>query len=122
MIVLPHLGKLLLQIRTRNNRVLKNKLPHCNFQIVLQSIGKLTKLFTFKDKIPIFLCSVYKFKCGGCSATYYGKTKRHFKVRMCEHLEVSALTGKKVKGDKDSAVKKIIYFGIIHLFLTIFTY
>ena len=39
---------------------------------------------------------VYKFKCGGCNGTYYGKTKRHFKVRMCEHLGVSALTGKKV--------------------------
>ena len=31
MIVLPYLGKLLLQIRTRINRVMKNKLPHCSF-------------------------------------------------------------------------------------------
>ena len=50
-----------------------------------------------KIKIPIFLpsCIVYKFKCGGCSANYYGKTKCHFKVRMFEHLRVSALTGKR---------------------------
>ena len=47
----------------------------------------------------------YKFKCGGCNV-YYGKTKRHFKVRMCEHLGVSALTGKRVKGDNGSAIKK----------------
>ena len=33
----------------------------------------------------------HKFKCGGCNANYYGKTKRHLLVRICEHLEVSAL-------------------------------
>ena len=56
----------------------------------------------------VFLRSdiVYKCKCGGCNATYYGKTKRHFKVRMCERLGVSALTGKRVKGDNDSVIKE----------------
>ena len=50
---------------------------------------------TFKDKIPAFLRSgiVYKFK-------------RHFKIRMYEHLGVSALTGKRVQADDDSAIKK----------------
>ena len=87
---------------------MKNKLPHCNVRIVFQSKCKLINFFTFKDKIPIFLRSgiVYKFKCGGCNATYFGKTKRYFKVRLCQHLGVSALTGKRVKGDNDSAVKK----------------
>ena len=108
MIILPYLGKLSLQIRTRINRAMKNKLPHSNFRIVFQSKCKLINFFTFKDKIPIFLRSgiVYKFKCGGCNATYYGKTKRHFKVRMCEHLGVSALNGKRVKGNNHSAVKE----------------
>ena len=50
------------------------------------------------------------FKCGGCNATYYGKTKRHFKIRMCEHLGVSALTGKRVKGDNDSDIKEHLLF------------
>ena len=33
---------------------------------------------TYKTYIPVFLRSgiVYKFKCGGSNATYYGKTKR----------------------------------------------
>ena len=35
------------------------------------------------------------------NATYYGKTKRHFKVRICEHLNISHLTGKKVKIDNN---------------------
>ena len=67
--------------------------------------------------MPSFLRSgiVYKFQCGSCNATYYGKTKRHFKVRMCEHLEISALTGKRVKGADDSAFKEhLLLFNHTH--------
>ena len=68
----------------------------------------------------------YKFKCSGCSATYYGKTKRHFKVGMCEHVGVSALTGKIQLGfilckaeqplqgmelQEEKAQKRLIYTG-----------
>ena len=53
---------------------------------------------------------VYKFQCGSCNATYYGQTKRHFKVRICEHLRISALTGKGVKGDDDSDIKEYLLF------------
>ena len=91
---------------------MKNKLPYCNVQFVLQTKYKISNFFTFKDKIPSVLRSgiVYKFQCSSCSATYYGKTKRHFKVRMCEHLGISALTGKRVKGDDDSAIKQHLLF------------
>ena len=47
---------------------------------------------------------VYKFKCNICNEIYYGKTKRHFKVRACEHLGTTPLTGKKVKSPKESPV------------------
>ena len=69
---------------------------------------KLINFFTFKDKISIFLCSdiVYKVKCGDCNATYYCKTKHYFKVRMCEHLGISALTRKTVKGYNNCAIKE----------------
>ena len=62
--------------------------------------------------IPSFLSSgiVYKFQCSSCNATYYGKTKCHFKVRMCEHLGISALAGKRVKGDDDSAITERLLF------------
>ena len=105
-IVLPYLGKLPLQIHTRINRIMKNRLPYCNIRFVFQTKCNTSNFFTFKDKIPLFLLSgiVYKFQCGSCNATYYDKTKRHFKVRMCEHLRMSALTGKRVKGDDDSAI------------------
>ena len=42
-ITLPYLGKLSLQIRTRINCIMKNKLPYCNVQFVFQT----TKLVTF---------------------------------------------------------------------------
>ena len=99
-------------MRTRINRIMKNKLPYCNVQFVFQTKCKISNFFTFKDKIPSVLRSgiVYKFQCGSCNATYYGKTKRHFKVRICEHLGISALTGKRVKGDDDSAIKEQLLF------------
>ena len=40
---------------------------------------------------------VYQCMCGGCNATCYGKTKRHFKFRICGHLDISHLIEKKVK-------------------------
>ena len=44
---------------------------------------------------------VYKYKCGGCNVSYYGKTKFHFKVRICEHFGISHLLEKKVKIDNN---------------------
>ena len=111
-IVLPYLGKLSLKIRTRINRIMKNKLPYCNIQFIFQTKCKISNCFIFKDKIPSLLHSgiVYKFQCGSCNATYYSKTKRHFKVTMCEQLRISALTRKVVKGDDDSSIKEHILF------------
>ena len=108
MILLQYLGKLSLQSCTRTYRVMETKLPHCKCWIVFQTKCKFFNFFTFKDKIPVFLCSgiVYKFRCCGCTTTYYGKAKQHFKVRMCEQLRVSALTGKRKKGESDSAIKE----------------
>ena len=42
-IALPYLGKLSLQIRTRINRIIKNKLPYCNIRFV--SKCKISKFF-----------------------------------------------------------------------------
>ena len=73
----------------------------CNLKIVFTSPVRVKSFFTFKDKLPKMLLSglVYQYKCGGCNATYYGKTKRHFKVRICEHLGISHLTEEKLKID-----------------------
>ena len=44
---------------------------------------------------------VYKPKCGGCNASYYGKNKHHLRVQICEHLGISYLPGKKAKLDNN---------------------
>ncbi|XP_057293867.1 uncharacterized protein LOC130622418 [Hydractinia symbiolongicarpus] len=112
-LVLPVLGKITLQIRTRLHRLFKQKLAHCNVKLIFFSKRRLRNCFAFKDRIPESLRSglVYCFKCSGCNATYYGKTKRHFKVRMSENLGISALTGKRVKpGPQASAVLEHLMF------------
>ena len=43
----------------------------------------------------------YKYNCSGCSATYYGKEKRYFKVQIYEHLKISYFTAEKVKFDNN---------------------
>ena len=88
----------------------KNSYPHVQF--VFQTKCKISNSFTFKYKIPSVLCSgiVYKFQCSSCNATYYGKIKHHFRGRMCEHLGISALTRKRVKGDDDSVIKEHLLF------------
>ena len=76
---------------------------------------------TFKNKIPSFLRSgiVYKFQCGSCNATHYGKNKRPFKIRMCELLGISALTGKRIKVMMIPLLNNIFYSAITHLILNI---
>ena len=38
----------------------------------------------------------YKFQCSSWNATYYDQTKRHFKVRVSEHMGVSVRVGKNI--------------------------
>ena len=91
------LSKILTQ-KSLQTYVLKTQVA--NFHVLKKP--RFSVLFTFKDKINKMLHStlVYKFKCNICNDIYYGKTKRHFKVRACEHLGITPLTGKKVKKPK----------------------
>ena len=98
-IKLLSLGSSSFQIRKKLQKFFSDKLTSRNLKIVFTSPVRVKSFFTFKDKLPKMLLSglVYQYKCGGCNATYYGKTKRHFKVRICEHLGISHLTEKKGK-------------------------
>ena len=112
-LVLPFLGPTSLEIRTRLRILFRKKLPFYNLRIIFRSSCRLKTFFHFKYRIPKYLRSglVYKFKCAGCIATYYGKTKRHFKVRACEHLGISPLTGKRVSSVfQSTAIKDHLLF------------
>ena len=93
----PFLGSTSFQIRSKLRKLFSDKLTSHNLKIVFTSPVSIKTFFTFKDKLSKMLPSglVYKYKCGGCNATCYGKTKRHYKVRICEHLAISNLTEKK---------------------------
>ena len=53
--------------------------------------------FGFKDKVPNNVRShlLYRYTCDGCNAIYIGKTRRHYMVRVFEHLGLSMRTHKK---------------------------
>ena len=67
--------------------------------IFTYSTNKMESLFKYKDTLPDSLRAnvVYKFKCGGCNATYVGQTGRHLHIRIHEHLGVSSITGNQIK-------------------------
>ena len=106
-IFLPYLGKFSLPARSTLVRTIRDILLCVNLKVVFRIKNRLSSKFTFKDKISKEMRSLlcYKFQCSSCNATYYGKTKRHFKVRVSEHMGVSARTGKNIKSTKNSAVR-----------------
>ena len=95
----------------------KNFLPHMlqHGVIILSCISmvRIKIFFSFKNKLPKMLLSglVDRYQCGGCNASYCCKTKRHFKVRIWEHLGISHLTGKQVKieNNKLTAIQNTSY-------------
>ena len=87
-LVIPKLGSISLQTRTKLKKSLKNILNCCKLQIVFKNKTRLGNKFHFKDRIPKDLTSgvAYKFHCGLCNESYYGECVGHFNVRTIEHL------------------------------------
>ena len=106
-IFLPCLGKLSLSARSTLEKTILGILSCVNLKLVFRIKNRLSSKFTFKDKISKEMRSLlcYKFQCSSCNATYYGKTKRHFKVRVSEHMGISARTDKNIMSTKNSAVR-----------------
>ena len=105
-LVLPYLGNISLQTRTKLQKTIKGVLNCCRLQVIFKSQNKLCNNFHFKDPVPQILTSgvVYKFQCGLCNESYYGECVRHLAVRSGEHIGISPLTSKRVQPRKDSAV------------------
>ena len=110
--VLPFLGDLSLQTKTKLQKVFRKTLGCCKVQFVFKSQRNLSNVFRFKDRLPYDLisCVVYNFKCGRCNSSYYGETDRHLKVRSGEHIDISPLTFKKVKPKVESSVRDHLMF------------
>ena len=67
-LVLPYLGSISLQTRTKLKKSLKNILNCCKLLIVFKNDTRSGNNFHFKNQIPKGLTSgvVYKFQCGLC--------------------------------------------------------
>ena len=104
--MLPYLGNISSITKKRLNRCISKRLKFCNL-IIFQTGNRLKNYLRFKDRVPETLESnfVYKFKCGSCTASHYGKTYRHMKVRVLEHQSVSPRTVKRVKGTLSTSAR-----------------
>ena len=51
-IVLPFLGKLSPDLRTRLKNSISKNLPFCKIRVILKSSTRISNFFQFKDKIP----------------------------------------------------------------------
>ena len=104
--VLPYLGKLSLDLRTRLRRTLERDLPYCKLKIIFESKSRLNTLCRFKDPLEKKIRSgiIYCYTCSKCKVTYYGKTFRHFYTRVAKHMVISNVTGKRLKNVKQSAI------------------
>ena len=105
-ITLPFLGKFSLQIRKQIVTLLKKNIPSCRVKFLFKTKRRLSHFFKFKDTTPKCLQShlVYKLQCNDCNVIYYGLAERHSKVRAYDHLGLSYLTEKPIKG-VDTAMK-----------------
>ena len=87
-VVLPYLGIISLQTRTKLQQALKGVLNCCKLEIVFKCQTRLSHSFRYKDPIPKDLISgvVYKFQCGLCNESYYGEIIRHSDITSGEHV------------------------------------
>ena len=95
-LVLPYLGPISLQVKTKKRNAMKNTLNCCKLQVIFKSERKLSNIFRFKDRVPYNLVPgvVYEYTCGRCNYSYHGEKERHLKVRSGEYLGISPLTFK----------------------------
>ena len=82
LIVLPYLGIISLQTRTKIQQALKGVLNCSKLEIVFKCQTRISNSFCYKDPVPKDLISgVYKFQCGLCNESYYGESIRKLDIR-----------------------------------------
>ena len=76
--------------------IVREFFPHVNLRVIFHNGQSISKMFPFKDRIPVSVQSnvVYKYCCGMCHSTYIGETTRHYTTRIAEHKGISPLTGR----------------------------
>ena len=85
---IPYFGKISEIYGNRIRSAAQQLYPLKKVRIVYDTNNKLGNKFSPKDHIPTEIRSglVYEMKCPHCDKTYIGKTYRHLKTRVNEHL------------------------------------
>ena len=93
------------ELKVKLNKTFKQLLPACDLRVIFKVSLRMKNYFNFKDKIKQELryLLVYNFKCNRCNAEYIGKTKRHYRTQISEHIGVSPLTGECVKNNSQTS-------------------
>ena len=86
--VLPYLGKLSLDLRTRIRRTMERDLPYRKVKVTFSSKSRVNTRFRFKDSLEKKINSgvIYRYTCSNGKVTYYGKTFHQFFTRVAEHM------------------------------------
>ena len=105
-IALSYLGNISSITKKRLNRRYGEQLQFCKLTILFQTGNRLKIYFRLKDCVPETLQSnfVSKLKYRNYTASYYGKTYRHMKVRISKRQGVSPRTGEGFKGSLSTSV------------------
>ena len=74
----------------------------CKLRVIFQINNRLRN-YSVHETLRSNL--IYRFSCGSCTASYIGKTYRHFTVRVSDYQGVSPRTGKPVKGTLSASVR-----------------
>ena len=82
---LPYLGKISLKCQRKLRTICEKYCKKVDVRLVFQTC-KLKDFFGTKDKLMLKSHVVYKFCCARCQSCYVGYTKRHYNVRVHEHL------------------------------------
>ena len=87
-LVVPYLGLISLQTRTKLKKPLKKLFNWCKLQIAFKNEARLGNNFHLKNFIHNDLNSgvLCKFQCGLCHESYYGECVRHLNVRIGGHI------------------------------------
>ena len=100
-------GQNSINLKKRLTKLLREFYPQLNIRVIFSAKQTLQNFFKFKDTIPLYLQSsiVYKYTCNSCNAMYIGKTKRHLKSRIFEHLGKSVRTNQWMTKPPFSAIR-----------------
>ena len=82
-LVLPYLGNMSLQTRTKLQKSIKGVLNCCKLQVIYKSQNKVCNNFRCKEQVPKILTSglVYNFQYGLSNEFYYRKCVTHLPIK-----------------------------------------